>query len=150
MRRENEKCLLREKFIESCENLDTRILEPFLDEDAVLNGLPKYYFLAYLHTLFSEARETEKQKLMMVERYCRVCHPFVRTFEFYSTEDAVYYKFTLYTKELIEYRKKLIPVFAFARKESDGFDVEPCNNSWGFGHRRLEEVEDLRKIIYNR
>ncbi len=141
---------LNKKFIESCENLDTRILEPFLDEDIVLNKLPKYHFLAYLHSLFTEVRKTEKKKLIMVEKYCRVCHPSTQTLEFYSTENPMRYKIMPYSKELVEYRKNPVPVFAFAisTRKSTVFDVEPCTNSWGYKSRRYIDVRDLRKVLY--
>ncbi len=133
-----------EKFIASCESLDTRIIEPYLSENSIINGLNKYSFLSYLHKLFTEARSNEVMNLVMVKKYCKICHPNVDILEFYSKEREVqHYRY-------LPSAKKIKPVFAFAilNKSPNGFDMEQCNQSWGYsGSRRFIDMQDLRKSI---
>ena len=133
-----------ENFIASCENLDIRILEPFLDENALINGISKYSFLSHLHQLFIKAKNDEVMQLVTVKKYCEVCHPNKKVLEFYSKEKKVeYYRYS-------SSRKKLRPVFAFAiLNDSKGkFDVEQCHKSWGYSKsRRYIDKENLSKII---
>jgi hypothetical protein len=133
-----------DKFIVACEELDASILEPHLDENAVFNGLDKYNFLEFLHRIFNEAKRNEILKLVKVKKYCTTCHPGTEIVEFYSKETEVeYYRY-------LPYRKKMKPVFAFAiiNDSIDQFDVEPCNQSWGYTKgRRYIDVLNVRKAV---
>lgn len=144
--------LLKTKFTEACENLDARIIEPNLEEENVIMGLNKYRFLAFIHKHFEEVKKTKRGKLVMIEKYCQVCHPNTTTMEFYfRTKEPIDYRIMPYSKELIEYRKLPRPVFAFAliEDDSDRFDIDFCENSWGFQPGgRFKDREELRKKIY--
>ncbi|MET6989171.1 hypothetical protein [Sediminicola arcticus] len=133
-----------EKFIASCEKLDASILEPYLDENVILNGLDKYNFLEFLHRLFAKARKDELMKLVMVKKYCLSCHPNKEILEFYSKETKVeYYRY-------LPSRKIIKPVFAFAiiNDSINQFDVEPCTQSWGnSAKKRYVDLMNLRKRI---
>ena len=137
--------LIIDKFVESCERMNAAILEPYLDENSLYNGICKYSFLSHLHELFIKVKNDEVMQLVMVAKYCSVCHPNKKVLEFYSKENKVeYYR---YSSSI----KKLRPVFAFAIfNDSKGkFDVELCNNSWGFQRgNRFKDWEQVRKIIY--
>lgn len=144
--------LIKEKFIEACENLDARILESYLEEEDMLMALDKYRFLAFMHKHLEEAKKANRGKLVMVKKYCRVCHPNKSTMEFYfRTRESIDYKIMPYSKELVEYRKHPKPVFAFAINEDkpDRFDVDFCQGSWGFqSGGRFKDRYELRKQIY--
>lgn len=137
------KSSLKEIFIESCEKLDIRILEFQMDSEEVLFSLDKYRFLAYLNNLFIDAKNKEIMGLVMVKKYCMVCHQNKEILEFYSKERAVeYYRYA-------SSRKKIIPVFAFADVSTrNRFDIEPCSESWGYTKcRRYIDVQNVRKAI---
>jgi hypothetical protein len=133
-----------DKFIAACEKLDARILEPYLDENLVLNGLDKYNFLSYLHTLFAVAKGDEVNRLLMIKKYCTICHLGMEILEFYSKETEVEYFRYLPSQKTIK------PVFAFAilNTSPNGFDIVPCDNSWGNTKgKRYFDLMEVRKLI---
>lgn len=136
--------LLKEKFIQACVNLDARIIQQYLEEEDVIMGFDKYRFLAYLHELFTEANRQEIVKLIPIRKYCRKCHPEMELLEFWSQEQSPEY-FRYLPKG-----KVFRPVFAFAfPKHKERFEVERCEQSWGFQHRqRFKDREEVRKIVY--
>ncbi|MCO5725547.1 hypothetical protein [Robiginitalea marina] len=144
--------LLREKFIEACENLNARIIEPHLEEEDVFMGLDKYRFLAFIQKHFEQAKKANRGKLVMVKKYCGACHPNNSTMEFYfRTKEPIDYKIMPYSKELVEYRKHPKPVFAFAiiKDTPEQFDVDFCQGSWGFqAGGRFKDRYELRLKIY--
>jgi hypothetical protein len=136
--------LIIDKFVESFERMNAAILEPYLDENALFNGMGKYSFLSHLHELFIKAKNDEVIQMVTVTKYCSECHPNKKVLEFYSKENKVeYYRYSAS-------RRKLRPVFAFAiLNDSNGkFDIELCINSWGYSKsRRYIDKESLSEII---
>lgn len=136
--------LLKAKFIQACTNLDVRIIEHYLKKEDVIMGLDKYRFLAYLHELFNEADRQEIVKLIPISKYCRKCHLEMELLEFWSQEHSPEYFRYLPKGKVFQ------PVFAFAfPKQKDRFEVERCEQSWGFQSRqRFKDREEVRKLIY--
>ena len=136
--------LLNAKFIQACVNLDARIIEHYLEEEDVIMGLDKYRFLAYLHELFTEAHRQEIVKLIPIRKYCRKCHPERELLEFWSQEHSPEYFRYLPKNKVFQ------PVFAFAfPKHKDRFEVERCEQSWGFQPgRRFKDKEGAMKLVY--
>ncbi|RIV68762.1 hypothetical protein [Flagellimonas aequoris] len=77
-----------DSFIMSCIELNSKILEPMVNEDQLFDDKDKYRFLAFLKAQFDSARKKGLKKMVVKNGYCELCLRGCSTYEFYGTKST--------------------------------------------------------------
>lgn len=71
-------------FIEAWIILDTRIIEPLIEDTANFDDLDKYRFLAFLRAQFESAKEQGLKRMIVKPGKCELCLRGHSSYEFYG------------------------------------------------------------------
>ncbi|WP_281541561.1 hypothetical protein [Maribacter aestuarii] len=87
--------LIINSFIDACTKLDTKIIEPLLDEDQYFEEKDKYRFLAFLKGQFDFARSKGFDSTILKYGECGMCVMGHSTYEFYGADGKIRFAYII-------------------------------------------------------
>ena len=91
--------LIINSFIDACVKLDTKIIEPLLDEDHYFEEKDKYRFLAFLKGQFDFARAKGFDRTILKYGKCGMCVMGHSTYEFYGADAKIRFAYIIEQKD---------------------------------------------------
>jgi len=124
--------LIKNTFIRACEQLDTSIFEPFIDEDQYFEEKDKYQFLHEMKDQFDYLKGKGVKEVKLVIGKCTMCFKGERVHEFYERPNEGK------------------PCFAYNIQERNGriVDIFRCNMSSGYERDARANTDPNMTYIY--
>lgn len=126
--------LIKESFLNACQNLDASIFEPLIDEDTYFEELDKYRFLQSMKEQFDYLKSERIKEVKLVMGKCEMCFVGAQVYEFYVQPNIGKSAFSYNIQE----------------KNGEIKDIFRCNLSDGYGRAARENIDpDITYIKYD-